>query len=725
VENDTDIEHNPSGEPHYLNRELSWIEFNRRVLDEALDQSQPLLERLKFLSIFSTNLDEFFMIRVSGLQEQIEASPDLLSPDGHSPAAQVQLISERLRPMLEVQSRCLIEDILPRLEQAGVRIIPHSNLSEEQRCELRAYYDERVFPVLTPLSVDPSHPFPYISNISLNLGILLVPDTDNSEEEPRFARVKIPPNVPRLIPVGSDHTFILLEELIAAHIGSLFPRRQILECWPFRITRDADIEIEEDEADDLLRTVEQQLRQRRFGFGVRLEVAKEMSPLMVGLLTRPLELSMHDVYAIQGPLNIPDLMTLYKLDLPDLKDKPHEPTVPHAIKHAETVFDAIRTQDILLHHPYESFRPVVEFVRTAATDPRVLAIKQTLYRVGPNSPIIEYLVEAAERGKQVAVLVELKARFDEENNIWWARRLERAGVHVIYGILGLKTHSKITLIVREEGNTLRRYVHLGTGNYNPVTAKIYTDLGLLTANPDFTADCSELFNYMTGYSGQDSYRKLLVAPLNLRFHLIRMIRRETLHHVAGRPAGVFAKMNALTDTELIDEFYAASRRGLPIDLLIRGTCCLKPGVKNLSETIRVGSIVGRFLEHSRVIRFINGGEEEIYLGSADLMSRNLDRRLEVMFPIEDPLIKDRIRREVVELPFADNMKLRWLCPDGTYYRAARNGDPFDSQACLIGAMDSGQLRPEKPAKDPQLSLSLPMTHASEVFHSIAEGPDFV
>ena len=674
-----------AGQIPFLNRELSWIEFNRRVLEEALDKSQPLLERLKFLAIFSTNLDEFFMIRVSGLQEQIDASPDALSLDGNSPAAQVQLISERLRPLLQIQSRCLMEDILPSLGQAGVRIVPHSKLSKEQRRQLRAYYDERIFPVLTPLSVDPSHPFPYISNISLNLGILLTPGENDSEAEPRFARVKIPPNVPRLVQVGSGHTFILLEDLIAANIGSLFPLRRILECRPFRITRDADIEIEEDEADDLLRTVEQQLRKRRFGFGVRLEVADEMSPLMLDFLTRPLELAAHDVYSIAGPLNIPDLMALYKLDLPDLKDKPYEPRTPQVIKHAETIFDAIRNQDILLHHPYESFGPVIEFVRAAAIDPHVLAVKQTLYRVGPNSPIIEYLVEAAEHGKQVAVLVELKARFDEENNILWARRLERAGVHVIYGILGLKTHSKVTLIVREESNTLRRYVHLGTGNYNPVTAKIYTDFGFLTANPDFSTDCSELFNYMTGYSGQESYRKLLVAPLNLRSHLVRLIRRETLHYLAGRPAGIFVKMNALTDPELMKEFYEASQHGLPIDLLVRGACCLKPGMKDLSETIRVGSVVGRFLEHSRVVRFINGGEEEIYLSSADLMSRNLDRRLEVMFPIQDPAIKDRIRREAMELPLADNVKLRWLCPDGTYQRADRNGSLFDSQASLASS----------------------------------------
>ena len=439
-----------STENRFLNRELSWIEFNRRVLEEALDRSQPLLERLKFLSIFSTNLDEFFMIRVSGLQEQVEADPDVLSPDGLTPAAQLQLISDRLRPLVRLQSHCLLDEILPGLERSGIRIVSFSQLSEQRRAELGVYYEERVFPVLTPLSVDPSHPFPYISNISLNLGILLASELDDGTVEPRFARVKIPPNVPRLVQVGSDPTFVLLEDLISANIGSLFPRTRVLGCQPFRITRDADIEIEEDEADDLMRTVEKQLRQRRFGFGVRLEVAEGMSPQMVELLAKSLDLQPQDVYQIAGPLHIPDLMALQKLELPDLKDKPHTPSVPVVFRQSETIFDSIRHQDILLHHPFESFGPVVEFIRSAATDPKVLAIKLTLYRVGPNSPIVQALIDAAERGKQVAVLVELKARFDEENNILWARRLEQAGVHVIYGILGLKTHAKVTLIVREE-----------------------------------------------------------------------------------------------------------------------------------------------------------------------------------------------------------------------------------------------------------------------------------
>ena len=670
-------------ENRFLNRELSWIEFNRRVLEEALDRSQPLLERLKFLSIFSTNLDEFFMIRVSGLQEQIEADPDLLSHDGFTPAAQLQLISERLRPMLQTQSQCLLNEILPGLAAAGVRIVAYSDLSEQRRSELGVYFEERVFPVLTPLSVDPSHPFPYISNISLNLGILLTSEIDYSETEPRFARVKIPPNVPRLVQVGSEHTFVLLEDLISANIGLLFPRTRILSCHPFRITRDADIEIEEDEADDLLRSVEQQLRQRRFGFGVRLEIAEQMNSQMVDLLTKSIDLQANDVYAVAGPLHIPELMGLYKLDLPDLKDKPHNPTIPHVFRQSENIFDAIRHQDILLHHPYDSFGPVLEFVRSAATDPKVLAIKMTLYRVGPNSPIVQALIEAAERGKQVAVLVELKARFDEENNILWARRLEKAGVHVIYGILGLKTHAKVALIVREEESVLRRYVHVGTGNYNPVTARIYTDFGLMTADPEFGADCSELFNHMTGYSGQSTYRKLVVAPINLRTRFKDLIRREVEHHRAGRAAGIFAKTNALTDYELIDEFYAASQSGLRIDLLVRGVCCLRTKVEGQSDTIRVGSVVGRFLEHSRVYRFLNGGDDEIYLSSADLMARNLDRRLEIMFPIQDPIVKQRIIREAIELPLSDTVKLRWLEPDGTYVKArGGKGEPADYQAIL-------------------------------------------
>lgn len=674
-------------ETSLLNRELSWIEFNSRVLDEALDPSQPLLERLKFLSIFSTNLDEFFMVRVSGLQDQLDANPLMLSPDGLSAATQLKQISERLRLLLEVQMRCLLKQILPGLEQYGVRIIPYGKLNKEQREELRAFFHERVFPILTPLSVDPSHPFPYISNISMNLGILVVPEKpEDEQDESRFARVKLPPNVPRLIPVtGDGYCFVMLEEVMAAHIESLFPGMRIVECQPFRITRDADIEIEEDEAGDLLKYVEQQVRNRRFGFGVRLEVAAGMSPHMVKLLRHSLDLEEQDVYTSDGPLNIPDLMaTLYKLDLPQLKDEPFSPTTPPVLRSGENIFDAIRHQDVLLHHPYESFASVVEFLRQAARDPNVLAIKQTLYRVGKDSPIVESLIEASENGKQVAVLVELKARFDEEANIQWAKRLEKAGVHVIYGLVGLKTHAKIALVVRQEKNKLRRYVHLGTGNYNPVTARIYTDMGLFTANEDFGKDVSELFNYLTGYSKQERFRKLLVAPINLRKSITEMVRREVMHYQAGRPAGIIAKFNSMTDAGMIEEFYSASREGVPIDLIIRGICCLRPGLPGRSETIRVGSIVGRFLEHSRIYRFINGGAEDIYLGSADLMNRNLDRRVEVLFPIEDERIKERIIREILEPALSDNVKMRWLQMNGTYQRL-RSADEkaFNFQEYLL------------------------------------------
>ena len=676
------------GEAPLLNRELSWIEFNSRVLDEALDPSQPLLERLKFLSIFSTNLDEFFMVRVSGLQEQNEANPLLTSPDGLSAATQLRLISERLRALLDVQMRCLLKQVLPGLEKHGVRIVPYDQLVTAQRKALQDYYFERIFPILTPLSVDTSHPFPYISNISLNLGILVVPDPASADHEPRFARVKVPNNVPRLIKVeGAGFNFVLLEQIISAHIGALFPGMKVLECQPFRITRDADIEIEEDEAGDLLKTVEQQVRQRRFGFGVRLEVAEKMSEDMVKLLGQALDLGEQDVYSVDGPLDIPGLMALTKLDLPNLKDEPFTPVTPKAISGlgaGENIFDAIRYQDILLHQPYESFAPVVEFLRAAARDPNVLAIKQTLYRAGKDSPIVEALIEAAENGKQVAVLVELKARFDEENNVRWAKRLEQAGVHVVYGLVGLKTHAKVALVVRQEKDMIRRYVHLGTGNYNPVTARIYTDLGLFTADKDFGADVTDLFNFLTGYSRQVRYRKLLVAPVNLRQGICELIRREVEHHQAGRPAGIFAKFNSMTDVGMIEELYGASRAGVPIDLMVRGICCLRPGVEGLSNTIRVGSVVGRFLEHSRIYRFENGGQPEIFLGSADLMNRNLDRRVEVLFPIEAEKLKKRINKEILETMWADNVKMRWLKSDGTYERPRLADDKaFNAQKKLL------------------------------------------
>jgi polyphosphate kinase len=484
--------------------------------------------------------------------------------------------------------------------------------------------------------------------------------------------------------VDNAGSYVLLEQLVSAHISMLFPKCAILECQPFRITRDADIEIEEDEAEDLLKSVELTLRQRRFGFGVRLEFSSAMSAPMIELLRQSLQLEPQDVYSVDGPLNIPDLMALYKLDLPEAKERPFEPLTPSVFQESESFFDVIRHQDVLLHHPYESFMPVLEFFRSAAQDPNVLAIKATLYRVGPDSPVVKALIQAAECGKQVAVLVELKARFDEENNILWARRLEEAGAHVIYGIVGLKTHAKLTLVVRQEGNALRRYVHVGTGNYNPTTARIYTDLGLFTADTDFGLDCTELFNFLTGYSGQTEYRKLVVAPLGLRERLTSLIRREVQNKLAGLPAEILVKCNSLTDTALIEELYAASNAGVPVHLVIRGVCCLRPGVPGMSENIRVASIVGRFLEHSRVFLFSNSGAEEMYLSSADLMHRNMNRRVEIMFPVADPAQRRRLRQEILENALGDNTKIRWLRPDGTYIRPRLNDDlPHNFQEDLM------------------------------------------
>jgi polyphosphate kinase len=652
----------------YFNRELSWIEFNRRVLEEALDPTNPLLERLKFLCIFSTNLDEFFMIRVSGLMQQVDANVMVLSPDGLTPAAQLKAVCEKLRPMLRMHSACLQNDLLPALEEHGVRVVPYSDLTADQRSALRQYFNNYIFPILTPLAVDPGHPFPYISNLSLNLGMLVVPLDPQSGAEPRFARVKVPPVVPRLIDVGGNgRELVLLEQVISANIHALFPEMRVTSIHPFRVTRDADVEIEKDEAGDLLKTVEQQVRRRRFGSSVRLEVEASMPAEMVQYLTKSLDLDPDDVYSVDGVINPADLMQLYKLDMRELKDEPFTPHVPAAINSGEPIFDAIRRHDIVMHHPYESFAPVVDFIREAAKDPNVLAIKQTLYRTSGDSPIVHALMDACERGKQVAVLVELKARFDEENNIVWARKMERAGVHVVYGVLGLKTHCKLALVVRQEGGGLRRYVHLGTGNYNPSTARVYTDLGLLSCDADLGADVSELFNYLTGYSRQTGYRKLHVAPLSLRERTVELIRREAENARAGRPARIVAKINSLTDARIIRELYDASQAGVPIDLIVRGICCLRPGVPGLSERIRVRSIVGRFLEHSRIFSYLNGGDEQIYIGSADWMNRNLDRRVETIFPIDDPQAAARVK-DIMEMYLLDNVKARTLQPDGSYTR---------------------------------------------------------
>jgi polyphosphate kinase len=677
-----------------FNREASWLEFNRRVLEEALDSSQPLLERVKFLSIFSTNLDEFFMIRVSGLKEQIEEGVTELSLDGLTPPAQLKQINELLLPMLAEQVRCFNEEILIELGKHGIVISPYRAQSDRERRMLSTYFMENVFPVLTPQAVDPSHPFPYISNLSLNLGVMIEPDGEvaTGVSAPRFARVKVPPLVPRLVPVGGEQSteFILLEELIAANVAALFPGMRATELHPFRVTRDADIEIREDEANDLLQAVERELRKRRFGTAVRLEVAASMPGEMMRYLASSLHLAADDVYTIDGPLNMPDLMTLYKLDRPQLKDKPLIASVPAPFKSEESIFDVISQHDVLVHHPYNSFASVIDLISTAASDPAVQAIKMTLYRTGPASPVVQALIDASERGKQVAVLVELKARFDEESNIEWARRLERSGVHVVYGLIGLKTHCKLALIVRREADSLRRYVHIGTGNYNPATARIYTDFGLFTADEHFGADATELFNYLTGFSKQIEYRRLLVAPVSLRERMTALIEREIEHQKNNRPSRIIAKINSLTDTKIIRALYEASQEGVPIDLLVRGVCTLRPGVPGLSDTITVTSIVGRFLEHSRIFYFLNGGEEDIYIGSADWMQRNLDRRVELVAPIEDPRLKKHLKEEVLDVCLKDNVKARRLSPDGSYerVRAAEGEETVDSQSHFIGYYSS-------------------------------------
>ncbi|PYT01232.1 MAG: polyphosphate kinase 1 [Acidobacteria bacterium] len=685
----------PDGARLFFNRELSQIEFYRRVLEEALDPSQPILERLKFLSIFSENLDEFFMIRVSGLQEMLAENVTELSPDGMGPVEQLKEIRARLLPLIAEHSRCLREEVLPELDRRGIQIVSYHTLSLPERQSLREFFKKKVHPVLTPQAVDQGHPFPYISNLSLNLGLMVEPLPElgitrslTGKIEPRFARIKVPPLVPRLVPVGKQTTkFVLLEELIAANVESLFPRMQVGECYAFRVTRDADVEIREDEANDLLRMVEQTLRKRRFGTPVRLEVSAHMPAEMRDYLAESLDLTPADVYIVEGPLRVRDLMQLCSLERPDLKDEPFRPKVPAALRGVENYFDLIRGRDILLHHPYESFGVVTDFIARAAHDPDVAAIKICLYRTGENSPVPESLIEASARGKQVTALVELKARFDEENNIEWAKRLEESGVHVVYGIVGLKTHCKVALVVRREGDELRRYVHVATGNYNPVTSNFYTDLGLFTANEEVGADATDLFNFLTGFSRQKDYRQLVVSPSNLREKTLALIRREAEHARAGRSARIIVKVNRVADTQVVSALYEASRAGVEIDLIVRGICMLRPGVEGQSENIRVRSIVGRFLEHSRVFYFANGGDEEVYTGSADWMSRNFDRRVETLVPVHDARVKKYLKDVMLWAYLRDNVKARVLRPDGKYERvpAVPGGESFNSQLYFINA----------------------------------------
>jgi polyphosphate kinase len=690
---------------YYINRELSWLQFNARVLEEALDESNPLLERVKFLSIFANNLDEFFMIRVSGLRDQLEAGTVKPPPDGMTPGEQLAEIRDRLQPMLQTTTECWRTDLLPKLAEAGINVLTYDQLKKKQRKLLRRHFQSEIFPVLTPLAFDPGHPFPHISNLSINLAV----EIHDSSDGERFARVKVPHPLDRLLRIPSEEkadeyerlglrepiadNFVWLEEVVIANLDLLFPGLEIVSAHPFRVTRDADVEIEEDEASDLLTAMQEVVGQRHFGSAVRLEVAEAMPERIRSILVRNLGVAPFQVYDVEGPLGHSDLMELMRVDRPELKDPPFKPRVPSVLKTEDSVFSVLRERNVLLYHPYDSFKPVVQFVRQAAADPDVVAIKQTLYRVGPNSPIVQALREARENGKQVSAIVELKARFDEQNNIVWARALERAGVHVVYGLVGLKTHAKMCLIVRREAVGIRRYAHLGTGNYNPVTAKIYSDLGFLTSDPEITADVSDLFNALTGYSRKEEYRKILVSPHGMRRALIRRIRREIECHRKVGSGHIAFKMNSLVDKACIKALYEASQAGVRVDLQVRGICCLRPGVPRVSENITVTSVVGRFLEHPRVYYFRNGGDEEMFLGSADLMPRNLDGRVEVLFPIEDGTLRRAIRDDILLLHLADNVQARRLLADGSFERLkpGKGDEAIDSQVIRLASRGSWHL----------------------------------
>lgn len=681
------------GDPHlYLNRELSLLAFQRRVLEEAEDPANPLLERVNFVSIVGSNLDEFFMVRVAGLKAQVDAGIPEVGPDRMSPASQLIAIRREVKKLLADAHRALREQLLPALDEAGIHVLDYAALNPRQVAACDRYFAQTIFPVLTPLAFDPGRPFPHISNLSLNLAVL-IRDAAGIEH---FARIKVPDSLPQLVPVGlprkktvkraaRSETYVWIEQVIAANLASLFPGMEVLEAHPFHITRDADIAIKELEAEDLLETIEEGVRQRRFGSVVRLQVHQQMPAHILRILMDNLECESAGVYRIKGPLGLSRLAALYQVDRPDLKYKPFVPAVPAALAGEEDdIFTVIRRRDILIHHPFDSFQPIVDFLRQAAQDPQVLAIKIVLYRVGRNSPVVDALLAAVEEGKQVAVLMELKARFDEESNIEWAKALERAGVHVVYGLVGLKIHCKVALVVRREGDEIRRYVHLATGNYNAVTAHLYTDIGLLTARPDIGADATDLFNYLTGYSAKRDYRKLLVAPVNLRERFEALIEREIRHQEAGRKGHLVFKMNSLVDPSIVRLLYRASQAGVKIDLLVRSICCLRPGIPGVSENIQVTSIVGRFLEHSRIYYARNGGREEIYLGSADLMPRSLNRRVEALFPVEDEGLLRRLKDEILETYLADNIKARRMQPDGTYKRLKASArKSVESQAALL------------------------------------------
>jgi polyphosphate kinase len=658
----------PHPENRYLNRELSWLSFNERVLEEALDPLVPLLERLRYLTIYHTNLDEFFMIRISGLKQQIQAGLDVLSADGKSPRSQLHALSERIKPMHARASQLLHQELLPSLESHGVSLVNYDQLTLEEHGTLDRWYLGKVHPILTPLAVGPTHPFPFISNLSMNLAIWVTAPSG----ERRLARVKVPDVLPRLLSAtGSDIELpvrvLPLEQLIAANLDTLFPGMQVGRPYAFRVTRDADVEIKDDEADDLMTVLQEGLRQRRFGQAVRLEVQSGIPEDLCEGLREGLDLDVIDVDDAGEFLAIPDLGQLISFDLPELKFPPYVPRLSPPFP-VEDAFSAARKGGVLMHLPFESFKPTVDFIQQAARDPHVLAIKQTLYRTNGDSPIVQALLEAIESGKQVAAVVELKARFDEQNNIEWAEALESAGCHVIYGMPGLKTHCKLALVVRDEGGELRRYAHISTGNYNSVTARIYTDLGLITTDPAITADVADVFNKLTGFAQPSGYRKLLVAPHHMKKQLVDFIRHEAGIARDGKPARIIVKCNAITDRDIIDELYAASNAGVRIDLLIRGICCLFPRVPGLSENISVRSVLGRYLEHSRVFWFNNGDDPIAYMGSADWMDRNLVRRVEVLVPILEPKMRDWIRNTYLQRYLDDTERTHVMQSDGSYVR---------------------------------------------------------
>ncbi len=664
----------PSAED-FLNRELSWLAFNERVLHEAFDERNPLLERLKFIAIFSTNLDEFYMVRVAGLRRQVATGVQQLPPDGMSPQAQLDAISERVAELLARQQHCLHDILLPALETEGIRLLSMSDLSPAEWLEMDGFFESQVFPVLTPLAVDPGHPFPYISNLSLSMAVEI---RDPERDVTRFARVKIPPSLPRWISFGRPHHFVPLEQVIGANLGSLFPGMEVLGWHLFRITRYSDLDVAlADEGEDLLEAIEEQVLQRRFGEVVRVEVEANMPDAMRQVLLEELRedqegeegvpVSDRDVHEVRSLLELGDLMHLASLDIPHLRDAPLVQVTPPELRDSQkSIFDVLREKDVLVHHPFHSFENTVEhFLEAAADDPNVLAMKCTLYRTSGDTEIVRALTDAAAQGKQVAVLVELQARFDEANNITWARTLEDHGVHVAYGLQGLKTHTKTALVVRREADGIRRYYHIGTGNYNTKTARTYTDIGLLSSSPALAADLSDLFNMITGFSRQKLYRKLLVAPANLRERTLELIEREARNARQGREARIVAKMNSLVDAEVITALYEASAAGVEVDLIVRGICCLRPGVPGLSERIRVTSIVGRFLEHSRVFCFHNGGDPEYYIGSADWMPRNFDRRVEAVAPVDDPGLRRKLQ-SLLQVCLQDDRQAWDMQPDGTY-----------------------------------------------------------